>query len=434
MVSKALDFCSLENYLRAHHGAVHEAFVSACATWMLRPRQEGATILVPTGAALKELAGIKDSMQYVSALKSLVIPLKIADLSELDRYRSDLPNLLQQNLGVKSVDSKAAVLENGAKITPDPKFKARADRDLLAAFLIDKLPKTDNPSTKHVPRKMSPKTGKGELKSEGRYQLAIELKNEALVSNSLQCYLNAVGSMLLYLRKRNPRAYQECRKVMSPNPLASFLILFEPFKHSAHTYVSNADFAKWATQRITHAPLTELLNAMKCSLSAADVRNIKNARNQICDNINKVETPAAVQKAYPSKHKLCQDELRYIVHLQCAGSARVSDYLTGLYLVAQAHLNFNSNTPFLNNNSYRDLIAPVEQFGSGVLGFVLSSAFMYQAVSESDAKKLPGLTKCVNDVRPMSQLVNFLVKEYEDLNRNYHNPKADLDFLRDLLK
>lgn len=131
-------------YLRDHHPAVYQLFDDLSMQGTLNPRGSAITFLVPDAKFLtkiEKLAEGDDAEKAADLLNMLILKDLYMNPGDFDKKKDDIATLSGKRLVIKSVDSKKVVLDTGAELVPDSRFKpferqGKAKRGNLAVWLM----------------------------------------------------------------------------------------------------------------------------------------------------------------------------------------------------------------------------------------------------------------------------------------------------------
>lgn len=265
--------CTVADYLSSHHPKLFEAVQNLCIVGTLNPRHgDGVTFVIPDDKTVDELhkASVSDDdaklTAAVSTIKAHTIPMYLATVAEFDAVKDDVPNGLDQRLEIESASGGVVTLKNGTTFKPDPKFKAMPHKAGLSAVFVatGAIPTAGPASTKkHAGRPPRP-AGKGRAgavgsdepdvaKVRGAICHTVESAMAPLVTRQTEGaqnpYLAAVLSLLDFLKKASPEAYERAVCTLDYSPYASFYLLVEPDSAAQLYLIDDELIAEWDRTR-----------------------------------------------------------------------------------------------------------------------------------------------------------------------------------------
>jgi len=243
-------YCSILNYIRQADEDLFELVQDLCVGHMFKPRKNtpGVTFLRPSKLLLgkiKKLAHGENPEQAVPVIQSLILSDFLPSLSSFDERKQDIPTLLRKKLPVASVNSKQVLLKNGAVITNDPNFKARADRSQnMMVYNIDvELVPTDGEASAGA-KPMKPKVKGGfETKKQTRAKVF-----EAVLKQMCSCdrtKRNPAVELLVQMlinSEEDHAVHDAILAQLSNDALASLACVLQPYRDEP-TYLSDDAWA-----------------------------------------------------------------------------------------------------------------------------------------------------------------------------------------------
>lgn len=149
-------YCKITTYLQHNVSTLYDNIQDLCLFNMFNTRgKQGVTFLLPdekTLAKINKLVGT-DARKAVAMINACTLPIYLSSISDFDANKDDVPNKLGNKLSIKSVGASSVILNNGAKITRDPKFKRLYPDANIAVFLIDGEVPVTGESTKALRKK-----------------------------------------------------------------------------------------------------------------------------------------------------------------------------------------------------------------------------------------------------------------------------------------
>ncbi len=243
--------CSILNYIRHNDEALFELVQDLCIGKIFMPRKgsPGITFLHPSKELLKDIqtmAAGDEPEKAIEVIQSLVLLDNLPSVSDFEAKKSDIPTYLRKKLPVDSAEGKKVILTNGAEITPDANFQARADRGNISVYNISKfLVPTDGPAADFSNAKVKPaKKGGADLNGRSR---------SAVFDSVLKSHVEGGGDPAMELmvalhnwaskgdQKDTPEAKNIVELIESQasyDTLASLACVIQPYKSKDH-YISD---------------------------------------------------------------------------------------------------------------------------------------------------------------------------------------------------
>lgn len=238
---KVQKYSRIVKYLEDYHKDLLDVIDYSGMFNSLTPRKNGGlTLLIPTGEQLKEL--IKEAEgehpeEAVKILKSLILRVALPGVSDWDKMRDDIPNLLGYKLDIKTISDTQIRLKNGAVIKPDTQFVPVDNRKNMAIWIVSSgsIPLDGTPSELKYVHSTNKKKKNNAVEvdvdnARSRYAKSVE---RAYVRNR-NVYLQEVSSLLYYLKNRRRDLFELSQAMLDTSAKISFYILLEPYGVRGH--------------------------------------------------------------------------------------------------------------------------------------------------------------------------------------------------------
>ena len=382
-------------------------------------------------------------------LNACIIDTVYPTLADLHKAGKNLVNRLSQEVELK-VSGSEGVLSNGSKIKKDGDFKHSHSRPNMAVYLLEGPIPTNGKEVKrmHGDDKKGKTEGGAEV-SESRFVFAKRIEEDFCMmqvteyhtNNTLKAnpYVTAVGNLVHFLAKNSETYSSEhaaVMKLLSPNAVSSFYILFEPYSSSPSVLGAScfSDFVKNAMCKDPVEAIVSCLNANKDSFDGS-FGALQSLRDKVFSSatINTVNT--AINSIYSDKRNLARDEFREMVdNSELFGSRFDMQAFREFTYLAMTKYNFSNPEKQVSlTNSLNGVIRPQVEYFSGPYRFVRSSNFGYFPCSEENMGKL-GNSPSSNEDPTASDLINHYAKNWSYLKDCQSNcsaaASAELDSLK----
>lgn len=380
-------YCRIFQYVEAQDPDLAAAVRDLCMEGALAAHGAGVTFLYPKEKSFREEI-VEKTYSDADAASKLVSSLIIPDalLTGEDWQRKPVGNYAGVLYEVKSASGANVVLKGEdseeVKLKRDDAFKTRSDKEgrLAVWTIVSGRPPLSGgeyhrPGRQRAPKKGAErKTATGGAGNSARAALAGSVEaayNAAMLhdrAKSSDPYLSRVVGLLNHLRANQPELLKTLLPLLDWCPAVDFYLLVEPYKsgEKSDSTPDGADYlipdavlfgpAGWNGAEAFGDPkagLKEFINSvatvdktetapMVFRNAAAVVRQIDTVRQQIQQNLQKLETPMRIHRAYetlagsnsiagmenilpaetqrllPGAKKFWQDQMRFLLqHALC---------------------------------------------------------------------------------------------------------------------
>jgi hypothetical protein len=244
--------CSITNYIKQVDAKLHNLLDKVfCADRLFRPRRgaPGITFLRPTGTVLTKLEKMglgDDAMGANEALRSMVLHDFLPTAQAFAERKDEIPTALHRKLPIKEINGDKIILENGATLELDKKFKPREDRANMAVWILTKdlVPTNGEELTASTAAK---KIKQKKVKGGAEFQNTKRQLFEAVLADECKRYplngsaaMEALCTICDFLKARDQAKYLVVCSQLSWDFLGSLAIILQPYSRF-NDYLSPAD-------------------------------------------------------------------------------------------------------------------------------------------------------------------------------------------------
>jgi hypothetical protein len=416
-------YCSFVKFLEINYPDVLELFSNACALPLLRPKfGAGITLIMPDAEKISSLRTLQygpNPEEVIPELKALVVgdylPTPTAWMSKKD----DIPNMLNQKIGVDSADAKSVKLTCGAVLTPNKLFAPYANRSEMAIWdskgghiplngppAEHKYTRKARPASDKPPRSPKSKGATGGSGDQGyntrkSYIESLEARmlrkiNEGHTS-LCEDAVRATTSLGLWLYGQRRAVFDAVKSYFSYCPITTLYVLLQPHCDCSHPLITDSDVESWLREtggrcacpddQVVHIYIQLVDVAGKATTDAEIDR-----RRALQENLltNKQYKPVLAKAALESYNgniaRACIDEMRFMLDLILrdladAGSISERKAIFNRFLIHVQHFYANPAGATAKNlicmNQELQNITDTPSWFFCTFAFVRSDAFHY---------------------------------------------------------